>query len=252
MRYFLWNRWSTGWTVSLFHVAAAVCKQVLPPLDNSHTKGLTALYTTKHANLAATLLFQHSERSYREWVRWNVEDVSPRIAQQTGSHHSTHMCRHTRTHSNLPADVHKRESAPYFFVIFLGRWVCVLAGVVSGGPAAGIYLSVVHFILLTGPWSRRVQRAGLRLLNTTLDLHLPLQSLKDVEENSAKLDSWAAHYDHLTPICIINKINILTANLSIILLVLIFKVLWCCCFEDLKQTQIIRHHAFCIAHHLRQ
>lgn len=117
--------------------------------------------------------------------------ITQNIAPQRGRISSliTHMYRHTHmhTHSTAAADVQQWESATYFFVVFLACWLRILAVVISRRPAAGIRLSVVKFILLIGPWPRRAQRAGLRLLNTTLDLHLPLQCLEKEEQDGGEL-----------------------------------------------------------------
>lgn len=98
------------------------------------------------------------------------------------------MYRHTHPHihSTAAADVQQWEPATYFFVIFLACWLRILTVVVSGRPAAGIRLTVVQFILLIGPRPRRAQGAGLRLLNTTLDLHLPLLCLGKEEQDGGE------------------------------------------------------------------
>lgn len=97
-------------------------------------------------------------------------------------------------------------SATYFSVVFLRCCLCVLTVVVSRRPAAGIRLVVVQFILLIGPWLRRGQRAGLRLLGATLDLHLPLQCLEKQERARQRkigerdeLNRWTASTDSSLP-----------------------------------------------------
>lgn len=83
-------------------------------------------------------------------------------------------------------ELQKWESDTYFFIIFLAGWLSVLTVVVGGGPGAGVHLSVFRFTLLIGPRPRRAQREGLRLLNATLDLHLPLHCLGKDEEKKGK------------------------------------------------------------------
>lgn len=115
------------------------------------------------------------------YVKLKRHITQKKLNRLAGSHQSSHMYRHTQTHaySTAAADVQQWESATYFFVVFLARRLRILTVVVSRRPAAGIRLSVVQFILLIGHWPRRAQRVGLRLLNTTLDLHLPLQCLEN-------------------------------------------------------------------------
>ena len=97
----------------------------------------------------------------------------------TPRHTQTHTHTHTPTHTHTHP--HSCESVSYLFVISLACWLHICTLIVRGGPATGIHLSVIQFILLIGPWPRRAQGAGLRLLNATLDLHLPLQCLEEVE-----------------------------------------------------------------------
>lgn len=95
-----------------------------------------------------------------------------------------------RTFRHTQAYTHTAAAATYFFVICLSCWLQILTVVVSGGPASIIRRYAVKFILLIGPWPRRAQRAGLQLLNTALDLHLPLKRLvkEDSEEQGSKGD----------------------------------------------------------------
>lgn len=150
--------------------------------------------TAQGMQAALQLVFseRHNTGNEYEYLYVKVQDVPPRTAQhrQTGSHHS-HMYRHT--HSTAAADVQQWESATYFSVVFLACWLRILTVVVSRRPAAGICLSVITFILLISPWPRRAHRVGLRLLNTTLDLHLPLQCLEEQGRKMDELNRWTAN-----------------------------------------------------------
>lgn len=114
------------------------------------------------------------------WTAGHITQNSVIDRQGLITHH-THSDTPSHTHaqhSTAAADVQQLESTTYFFVIRLACWQHILAVVVSGSPAAVIRLSVIKFILLIGPWPWRAQSTGLRLLNTALDLHIPLERLK--------------------------------------------------------------------------
>lgn len=102
------------------------------------------------------------------------------VCGKTGTHHSTLTRTDTprEPHTHLrQTHVHTHKHVTHSSVVFVALCLRVFTVAVRRGPAPSVRLAV---ILLIGPRWRGAQRAGFLVLNSTLDLHLPLLCLDRV------------------------------------------------------------------------